>query len=197
MLANSQSFLIAPVDSSEYYFAPVLQGTSLNGASFQALLTKNIQYFDNTVPITSTAFVSYTPTWSAPPTFSNSTTTSLVVTFSLSNYGFVYAVFINNTNASSSIKPTPFQVWRGTDSANVAFMSASVEISSPSTSFNITLTDLPSNTSWMAYLVGGSTNPGYPDLDTNVLSVNVSTLPIPIRIILNFFVREFNLSFFQ
>lgn len=196
MLANQQQFLIAPVDHSEYYLTPVDQGTILNTASFQKLLTKNIQYFDNTVPITSVAFVPYTPGWGTAPTFANSTTDSIVVTFSLDNYGFVYAVFINSTNSSSSTTPTAFQVWRGTDFENVAFMSTYVEISSPNTPFNITLTNLPSNTSWVGYFVGGSTNPGYPDLmdDSNVKSLSVSTLPPPTRIIFPLF---FILHLFQ
>lgn len=63
-------------------------------------------------------------------------------------------------------QPTPYpdQIYWGYDHFNLWTPSGFGEISQGYVPFNFTLYNLTSNTTYYAYIIGGSVHPGYPDL---------------------------------
>ncbi|EAS04491.2 histone deacetylase family protein (macronuclear) [Tetrahymena thermophila SB210] len=152
-------YLVSDYTSSNFP-APVDMIALLNGSKKQQLITTLANY-DPTWTITFQEYPKTTPTLAAAPTIGTKQTTSISVNFqSGSNPVYVYCVIIQSTDTTI---PTPIQVYRGLNSLNQQMPSNSTYIGASSTS-SFVITSLKPSTKYNVFVVVGSDQPGFPDL---------------------------------
>ena len=61
-------------------------------------------------------------------------------------------------------KPTPMQIFWGFNHMNVEIQNSKVEIEKKFENFTLSIDGLVKDTEYTAYLIGGSAQPGYPDM---------------------------------
>ena len=187
--SNNNRILQAPISTiiylqimatpeSSIYPSPTSMAISLN--SREAQLNARLSNIDTTYTINAVDYVSYVPGFVGVPQIINITINWVTFSVQLNNYGWVFAVCVE---ASMDLgKPTAFQIYKGFNGSNVAMPSNVIEISQPYQSFTLNISSLVPNTEYNAYLVGGSAQPGYPDLmpDNLVNSLSFQTQIAPI-----------------
>jgi len=143
-------------------------------------LDDRLNNFDTSYTITATNFTRYTPSFSGSPSFVSSTLYTASFTAALNNYGNVYVVCVKASEDTGTV-PSPYQIWQGFNSKNIEVPSGSVEVSEKNTGFTITVEDLDSDSSYNAYIIGGSAHPGFPDLmgSSKVVTVSFKTQTPP------------------
>ncbi|EAR97741.2 histone deacetylase family protein (macronuclear) [Tetrahymena thermophila SB210] len=162
----------------EYYPSPLTLANSLNNKT--VLLKAAMPTYDSSYLVIPNTFVSYYPNFIQPPQFLSNDWSTANFTVVLDQPGFVYVtgeLYVSNTQPS----PYPDQIYWGYDHTNIKAPSGYVEVSQGYTQFNLTLRNLKPNSKYFAYIIGGSVQPGYPDLmdASKIVRIQFTTLPSP------------------
>ena len=169
LLSVTFTFQIIPLASSSYFPSPKSLAESL--ASRVDEFKARIPNYDTTFEIPYSEIVRYKPKWIGNPYIVELDYQKAVISVMLDNFGWVWGVGIQTVtdecylpvNVSTAL--SPFQIGRGYNCYNIPAEAWNlVEITKSYSSFNITIDGLQSFTYYNIYLVGGSANPGYPDL---------------------------------
>lgn len=145
---------------SEVYPSPKALGASLVNKTSQ--LYARLSNFDTSYPINAFEFIVYYPKFVRPPTLLNVGMTWGAFEGVLDSYGFIFCVAIKKADKSGV--PIPYQIWKGYDAYNIPQGSGSVEVMTIYDTYMLNVTGLEPLTDYIAYLIGGSVHPGYPDL---------------------------------
>ncbi|KAL4499934.1 hypothetical protein ABPG72_015283 [Tetrahymena utriculariae] len=169
---------------TEYYPSPLTLANSLNNKTVQ--LKAAMPTYDSSYQVIPNTFVSYYPNFIQPPQFIANDWTTANFTVVLDQPGFVYVIgeqYVSNTQPS----PYPDQIYWGYDHTNIKAPSGYVEVSQGYASFNLTLSNLKSNSKYFAYIIGGSVQPGYPDLmdASRIVRIQFTTIASPADLELN------------
>ncbi|KAL4492987.1 hypothetical protein ABPG72_020766 [Tetrahymena utriculariae] len=152
-------YLISDYTSSNFP-APVDIIALLNGSKKQQLISMLANY-DPTWTVTFQEYPKVTPTLAAAPTMGTKQASSISVNFqSGQNPVYVYCVLTQSTDTTD---PSPIQVYRGLNSQNQQMPSNSTYIGASSTS-SFVISSLKPNTIYNVFVVVGSDQPGFPDL---------------------------------
>ncbi|KAL4473813.1 hypothetical protein ABPG74_022677 [Tetrahymena malaccensis] len=134
---------------------------------------------NTTAPIPYSNFPVYVPNFLITPTEIDTATNKVTISVELDNYGFVYAMATKTQEDKG--KPNGQQIQWGYNSTNGIVPSWKIEISQPYTKYNLTIPSMIPNTEYNVYIIGGSVQPGYPDLMDNsmIQLISAQTLFIP------------------
>lgn len=169
LLSVTFTFQIIPLISSSYFPSPKSLAEALSTIVDE--LEARIPNYDATFEIPYAEIVRYKPKWIGNPYVLETNYQKTVISVMLDNFGWVWGAGIQTANdvcylsVNSSTALSPFQIENGFDCFNIPTEAWNfVEITQSYSSFNITIDGLQSFTYYNIYLVGGSANPGYPDL---------------------------------
>lgn len=159
-------------------------------------LAARISNFDTTYEIPYSEVPRYRPKFIGNVLLVNYTYYSATFSLALNNYGWGYVVVISQDQDSGTY-PLPYQISLGYNQSNVPVLSsASTEVNSSYTFFNITVYNLDSETKYNAYISAGSANPGYPDMmDAKyVQKISFFTYVSPESIFINHILIKFSFN---
>lgn len=161
---------IIAIPDNQYYPSPRSIAQSLENKTDQ--LYARLPNYDTTYPINAYEFISYVPKFVEVPVLDSVGETWGAFSTELDKVGFIYAVAIE-VDANQSA-PSPYQIWQGYDMFNIPQPSISLEITQGYKTFYFNITGLVPLTDYVAYIVGGSVQPGYPDLMSPIQIGSVS-----------------------
>jgi hypothetical protein len=168
---------IITVPESDVYLSPVQLVGLLS--TKKDVLASMLSNFDTSYLITGTSVLNIFPGFPTPPAIIAYDQTSVTITSTLDNYGWVFAVAVLKSEDLG--KPSSYQIWNGLDFKNKRVPNGSVEVTAKFEAFTFKITSLTNNTGYNLYIVAGSAHPGYPDLNVekNIVFLELTTLDYP------------------
>eukprot|EP01017_Pseudomicrothorax_dubius_P048741 TRINITY_DN8937_c0_g1_i4.p1 TRINITY_DN8937_c0_g1~~TRINITY_DN8937_c0_g1_i4.p1 ORF type:complete len:821 (+),score=149.40 TRINITY_DN8937_c0_g1_i4:60-2465(+) len=159
---------------SDVYPSPRQVALILNNRTSQ--LSARLSTLDTSIQVTAADFVAYKPSFPNSPYINDVGNNWVEIAGQLDNYGWMFSVagLANETTAV----PRSFQVWMGLNRSNYALKFGSTEVTQPYSINKFRIEGLEYNTSYYAFVVGGSAQPGFPDLmdDIKVVTLTFKTL---------------------
>ena len=160
---------VVTIPESEVFPSPKAMVQDLKGKIDQ--LKRRLEYLDTTYDIPYSEVPRYKPAFVRPPQITFISWNRVVISVVFDNYAIGYIVAMkskfSNGTALNVKEPSPFQIYMGYDGRNIEVLHNSTEISDRYTAFELVLTGLEELTEYTSYIIGGSVQPGYPDLMEN------------------------------